>query len=180
MILRNGDWIQTYSRRRFYPLDPRAEEVYIEDIARGLSMCCRFAGQIREFYSVAQHSVFVSQHCDPKDALHGLLHDASEAYIIDLPRPIKRDPAFAFYREAEKQIMRAIWEAFGLTPDEPESVHKADGRALATEARDLFIDGPLDDWTNSIEPPCKTKIRALSPEAAEHAFLQRFAELYRR
>src|SRR5271165_7548492 len=87
---RKGDWIQTYTGRVMYPLDPRPEEINIIDIAHALSNLCRFTGHVRTFYSVAEHSVRVSQHCDPKDALWGLLHDASEAYLADMSRPMKR------------------------------------------------------------------------------------------
>src|SRR5579885_2784587 len=87
--MRHGDWIQTYCGVAFYPLDPRPEEILIEDIAHALSMLCRFTGHVKRFYSVAQHCVYVSHRCDPKDALWGLLHDAAEAYLNDISRPVK-------------------------------------------------------------------------------------------
>ena len=90
MSERVGDWIQTMSGVIFYPLDPRPEEIRIEDIAHALSHQCRFAGHCREFYSVAEHSVRVSRELPQEFMLWGLLHDASEAYLVDLPRPIKR------------------------------------------------------------------------------------------
>src|SRR5690242_11754504 len=89
---RRGDWMQTYTGRRFWPLDPRVDDIDIGDIAHHLSLVCRFAGACREFYSVAQHCVGVSYVCDPKDALWGLLHDAAEAYVGDMVRPLKRSP----------------------------------------------------------------------------------------
>lgn len=86
---RKGDWIQTYTGRQFWPLDPKPEEVCIEDIAHALSQQCRYAGHTIRFYSVAQHSVEIALRVPRAAALWGLLHDAAEAYLVDLPRPVK-------------------------------------------------------------------------------------------
>lgn len=87
---RKGDWMQTYTGRKFWPLNPRAEEVYIEDIAHSLALSCRFNGHCKVFYSIAQHSVLVSQIVKPTQQLIALLHDSAEAYLGDIIRPIKR------------------------------------------------------------------------------------------
>ena len=80
--------MSTYTGKKFFPFDPRPEQICIEDIAHGLSMLCRFSGQCPYFYSVAEHSIYVV-HCLPDNLqLEGLLHDASEAYLADLPRPV--------------------------------------------------------------------------------------------
>src|SRR4051794_15527189 len=97
---RRGGWITTFSRRQFWPLDPHSDEIHIEDIAHSLSQQCRFGGHSRSFYSVAQHSCLVSALCKANDALWGLLHDASEAYLGDIPRPLKSLPEFEFYQKA--------------------------------------------------------------------------------
>jgi hypothetical protein len=99
---RVGDWIQTYSGRQFWPLDPRVEDVHLEDIAHALSNVCRYTGHVREFYSVAEHSVHVSWSCEPEDALWGLLHDASEAYLADMARPVKQN--MPVYVAAERLV----------------------------------------------------------------------------
>ena len=83
---RKGDWMQTHSGIQFWPLDPRPEDILIEDIAHALSNQCRFAGHCCFHYSVAQHSVLVSENVPAQDAMWGLLHDAGEAYLVDLPR----------------------------------------------------------------------------------------------
>lgn len=87
---RRGDWMMTYSGRAFWPLDPRADEIDPLDIAHALSMLCRYGGHVRRFYSVAEHCVLMSHAVAPEHALWALLHDATEAYMVDLPRPINR------------------------------------------------------------------------------------------
>lgn len=170
-----GAWIQTYTGRKVWPLSLRSEDVCIEDIAHSLSNLCRFTGHVKSFYSVAQHSVLVSFYCDPEDALWGLLHDATEAYLIDLPRPLKRHPDFAFYRSAEDDATKVLAEVFGLPLTMPPSVKLADARLLATEARDLM--SPMHpDWRN-MEAPYTRRIIAWSPDAARSAFLTRFRRL---
>ena len=82
-------YLSTYTGKKFYPYDPRPEQICIEDIAHGLSMLCRFAGQCRFFFSVAEHSIAVAHLLPANLKLFGLLHDASEAYLADLPRPVK-------------------------------------------------------------------------------------------
>ena len=87
---RKGEWVFLASGRRFWIIDPRPEDIYIEDIAHGLSMICRFCGQTRKFYSVSQHSILVSKELQPQYQLGGLLHDASESYIGDIITPVKK------------------------------------------------------------------------------------------
>lgn len=172
---RRGGWIQTASGRSFYPMDPRPEDVDIGDIAHALANQCRFAGHTREFLSVAEHCVRVSRECPPEHALWGLLHDASEAYLVDLPRPIKGDPGMIAYREAEGRVMGAVCVRFGLAMEMPASVHRADNVLLATEARDLMGD---PDWRRSGGyDPLPVRIEPWTPERARSEFLARFAEL---
>lgn len=171
----NEAWIQTYSGKRFTPTKPKADSIVIQDIAHALSMQCRFSGHVKYFYSVAQHCVLVSYICDQKDALWGLLHDATEAYLVDVPRPLKRSGKFGAYMEAEKVMQNAICERFSLPLEEPESVHKADTILLSTEARDLMF--PLrPDWVQPVKP-LPFKIEPLGPREAKLQYLQRFFEL---
>lgn len=168
-------WIQTYTGIRFTPTNPVVSSIVISDIAHSLSMQCRFSGHVKKFYSVAQHSVLVSYLCDEKDALWGLLHDASEAYLVDVPRPIKRSGKFDAYLEFETRMQGAICERFDLPKEEPVSVKNADKRMLSTEARDLM--GPLHaDWVNPTEP-LPFKIEPLSQQDAKNLFMKRFYEL---
>ena len=168
-------WIQTYSGRRFNPTNPNPEGIVIQDIAHSLSMQCRFSGHSKKFYSVGQHSVLVSHICNQEDALWGLMHDASEAYLVDIPRPLKRSGKFEAYRDMENVMMKAICKRFGLPEKEPPSVKIADTILLATEARDLMI--PLrSDWVQPVEP-LPFKIESWSPQEAKNQFMKRFFQL---
>jgi hypothetical protein len=159
--------------------DPRS--IVIEDIAHSLALTCRFNGHTREFYSVAQHSVLVShllesdRHPCPELALLGLLHDATEAYVGDMVRPLKLlCPQF---RAFEAKIWQAIVARFGLATDTRamEALDWADRKLLATEARDLLGPPPWP-WCRLPEPAEHT-ITPWTAEAAEAAFLARFAAL---
>lgn len=169
-------FIQTYTGGRFQPLAPRAIDIHILDIAHALSQLCRFSGHTATFYSVAEHSVRVSEACAPKDALWGLLHDASEAYLVDLPSPLKRHPSFEGYRKAETLVMAAVCTRFFLPWDMPDSVHRADAALLATEVRDLM--SPVKkNWRTLTEAPLEKRIVPWTPHEAKSRFLERFRAL---
>lgn len=172
---RKGDWITTYSGKKFYPMDPRPEDIDTFDIAQSLARLCRFNGHCTTFYSVAQHCVLVSLMCDPKDALWGLIHDASEAYVGDIPTPIKRLPEFAFYREAEDKVQNLICDCFNLPYEKPVSVSLADKRILATEARDLTMTEGRN-WTTAYDP-YDIHIKPWTPEHATIKYISRLHEL---
>ena len=175
---RKGDWMQTYTGRQFWPIDPRPDEVLIDDIGHALANQCRYAGHCKVFYSVAQHSVLVSKLVPKDDALWGLLHDAAEAYLVDLPRPVKRFSDLGTrYREIEAQLTGVICEHFCLQHVEPQSVKKADDVILVTEMRDLMAHPPQrwkESWSN--EPLAET-IVPLTPFQSELAFMERYHEL---
>jgi 5'-deoxynucleotidase YfbR-like HD superfamily hydrolase len=174
--------MQTYpGGRQFWPCDPRPEDVDILDIAHALSNQCRYGGHVREFYSVGQHCVLVSLAVPPEDALLGLLHDAAEAYVVDLPRPLKRSGFLDGYFRIEAGVHRAIAQRFGIPEDLPKSVHVADNRLLLTEKRDLvartdFVWTEAQAKDGSAEPYTE-RIRPWPPLIAYHRFLKRFGEL---
>ena len=174
----DDNWIQTFTGRQFWPLDPVADDIDIRDIAHALSMKCRFSGHCQAFYSVAQHSRLVSFLCPDKDALWGLLHDAAEAYLPDVARPIKRE--LVGFREIEERIMRCVAERFDLSWPMPESIHDADLRALATERRDV-MGKPPSPWKAIEGIECSPLIVwPYAPKEAHENFLARFAHLTRK
>lgn len=174
MNIDNNGWIQLFTGKKFFPMNPQAEYIDIADIAHSLSNMCRFTGHSSEFYSVAQHCVLVSYQCG-EHALQGLLHDASEAYICDVSSPIKRLKEFDSYRDVEKQIQSTVYRKFGLPEVEPKEVKIADIRMLATEAK--YLMAPLHvDWKQPAEP-YDFEIVPLAPKEAKKLFLERFEEL---
>jgi hypothetical protein len=169
-------WIQTWTGKKFYPQNPTAESICIQDIANALANQCRFTGHTSVHYSVAQHCVLVSYLCNPEHALQGLLHDASEAYLVDVASPIKRLPEMAGYRELEKKVQNAIYRKFNLPEEEPKDVKRADLIMLSLESQSFM--SPLHpDWKMPFNIPT-LKIEALSADEAFMLFTGRFHELY--
>jgi len=166
-------WIKTYNGKfDFAKMDPA--DITIKDIAHALANICRFGGHGKEFYSVAQHSVYVSQIVPAVDARAGLMHDATEAYIGDMVRPLKGlIPAFG---EFEDRLWRIIAGKYGLPMELPETVHEADDIALAIEARDLMDTDPRT-WGLKAPPDGARIFQPWEPEFAEKQFLDRWEYL---
>lgn len=178
-ITDRGPYTGTWLRGRFYPLDPRPEEVKIEDIAAGLSKQCRFNGHIDRFYSVAEHSVIASTlTTDIHLAKWLLMHDAPEAYIGDMVRPLKA--VIPQFQEIEDRIMTAIAERVGLDGDMPAEVKTIDNIMCSTEKRDLIPGSP--PW-KGMPPAIQGMVipeREVRPEEARIMFMRRFHELFDR
>lgn len=173
---RQGDFMQTATGRKFWPMDPRADEVFIEDIAHSLSLQCRYAGHCLRFYSVAEHSVLIARHLrgqyDEQTALWGLLHDASEAYLVDVPRPVK--PYLTGYKVAEAAVMAAVCDRFGLAHEMPAAVHDADKRIIADELVNMV---PMDWHARYAGKEIGMRLRYWSPEQAREEFMATFDAL---
>jgi hypothetical protein len=176
---REGNYVETYTGTRFYPFDPRPEEVALADIAAGLAHTCRFGGHCRTFYSVALHSVHVSRELaregrPARVQLYGLLHDAGEAYVGDVPRPVK--DRFEGFDVAEGRILDAVWAALSLRPpteSEWAAVMAADDRLLAYEADHLLADG---SW--AADPPdADYELDVADPAVARERFAARARDL---
>lgn len=173
--LATGDeWLQTYTGGVFPVWHAKPSDVRLEDIAHALSQMCRFGGHSIRTYSVAQHSVLVSQILEPFGTLAaklGLMHDATEAYLVDVPRPIKR--SLPEYMEIERRLEAVIAERFCLSRAMPALeglVKRADNVALVTEQRDVM--GPCERrWSIRGVEPLPERIQILEPRAAEFLFL---------
>ncbi|QIG68670.1 putative metal-dependent phosphohydrolase protein [Rhizobium phage RHph_TM3_3_14B] len=172
--LRPGDFMQTATGRKFWPMDPRADEVFIEDIAHALSMQCRYAGHCLRFYSVAEHCVLMARKLRWEGvdvALWALLHDASESYLVDVPRPVK--PYLDGYKAAEAKVMAAICDRYELAHEMPAVVHDADNRIIADELANLV----KMDWHGKHNNPLGVELRYWSPEQAKIEFMATFQAL---
>jgi hypothetical protein len=177
-----GPYIQTISGRRVNPFAPAPEDIDLEDIAVALSNQCRFGGHTRRYYSVAQHACIVSDEVlarggDAGAALWALLHDASEAYLIDLPHPIKhRSELGRLYRDAEEGLEEAIRARFGLSGPPPAGVKEIDRAVLATERAALTMVAWHWPELDGVEP-LDIAIEPWPPEVAAAAFLERYERL---
>lgn len=132
-----GDAILTYSGHYLNVFDPDPEHISIEDIAHGLSHVPRFAGQTQKVINVAEHSINVCHMVEDEFALEALLHDASEAYLMDIPKPIKN--RLPDYVAVEHRLMKAISDRFGIPHPNTEEVKRADKEALKAEHYQLRI-----------------------------------------
>lgn len=170
-------WIQTYSGGMFHILDPQQDEILITDIGHALGMLCRFTGHVRRFYSIAEHCVLGSRLVPQKDALWFLLHDASEAYITDLNRPLKHFTGIGSeYLPVEEKIMNAICQKFRLLGEEPASIKKIDNSMLFAEKEQLLAPLEWDAKWGDVKA-ADVKVKCWAPEVAEVEFLHRFYEL---
>lgn len=174
----NMDFIETNTGRKFFFLEPKPEDFDIKEIAHALSLLCRFGGHCLEFYSVAEHSVRCAWTAEDwglsrELQLEALLHDGTEAYLVDMPRPIKY--CMKEYMTIEEGIDKPLRQKFGLPEKMSPEVKKIDNTLLMTERRDIMT--PTDNiWTTDDEP-LPNKIRPWSSEFSRLQFLKDFERL---
>jgi hypothetical protein len=176
-------FIKTFTGKRFDYLNISVDNIDIIDIAHGLSHLCRFAGHVKEFYSVAQHSVLCAKvakdiYNDPILAMYALMHDASEAYCIDVPRPLKK--MLSNYEDIESRVQEGVLEKFSLNDYSmyKPMVKEIDNRMLITEAN-LLLTGGTTGFTDPIaEPYSEIEITPWSSESSKRMFLIMFAKLF--
>ena len=180
---RPGEWMQTSTGLRFFPLDPRERDICIADIANGLAMTCRYAGQINIdlFYSVAEHSVLIARYAHdtlrwpPKACLAALLHDASEAYLGDLTRAAKAAAGLG-YRHVEAGVSRAIfsrYNCFKAFLDFQHKIKELDQRIIPTEKK-MLVPLKVLPWAHDKLKPLPVTIECWGPRRAKGEFLQTY------
>jgi uncharacterized protein len=177
-----GDWMLTFTGRQFYPMSPHRDDIDLLDIAHALSMLCRYNGHVDRFYSVAEHCCLMSdQFVDLELARWALLHDATEAYVGDMIRPLKLN--MPEYRRVEDRVMVAIADRFGLPAEVfpwemPKAVKNVDTRILLTERNALMSNyRQSPHWAMEGMEPVDTPIFAWSPVEAEAEYLRRASVL---
>lgn len=164
--------MQTRHGRKFYPLDPRSDEIHIEDIAAALSKLCRYGGHCLHFYSVAEHCVHVANAAPAEVALAALLHDASEAYLADVIRPIKSH--LTNYQDIEANLERYIAQRFSLPWPMPAEVKRLDNAILWAEMTQNMAPPP-EPWAKWLtDAPLEVRLQFWSPDKAEYEFLAAF------
>jgi len=184
-------WIQTYSGRRFTLLDPDPDTIVIEDIAHALANQCRYAGHCLRFYSVAEHCRILWELAPDHAKFACLMHDATEAYLIDVPRSIKEQ--LKEYKTIEAKLAKVIAEKFDIPYPWPEEVHELDGRILLDERAQnmacyyrppcpviqptgyFWCDDEADGWPFGVEP-LYARLRFYTPQQAEEKFLEAYYE----
>ena len=172
---RQGDWMQVNSGARFYPMDVHPEDINPKDIAHALSLLCRYGGHVDRFYSVAEHCVLMSEAVPPEHALHALLHDATEAYVVDVPRPVKR--YLSNYQDIEDNVWLAITEHFDIDPHLPLEVTDADNSIILTERNALMSNAEKRWGLDEIYTPLPVKVVGLASQFAESRYYNRLMEL---
>ena len=150
--------IHTFSGIAFDLLNPQPEMILLEDIVHSLALINRFNGAAIFPYSVAQHSLYVASLLPPELKLHGLLHDAAEAYVGDMVSPLKK--IMSEYKEVEARISRVVADVFGLSYPEPLEVKKADLAVLAAE-REQVLHPSYGPWYKDFPLPAAIRIEAM-------------------
>jgi uncharacterized protein len=171
------DYIETYTGRAFFPLRPDPKDVTIIDIAHHLSHQCRYSGATTFMYSTAQHCCLLADYVEkgsgsPSDILQMLMHDAAEAYLIDMPRPIKQHmPEFRVWDRSIQMCVRS-WLGFGDIPI-PSWQDELDSRIIVDERAQVMSDSG-NDWGHNLDP-LGIEIVPWLPQIAEQEFRMRYA-----
>ncbi len=169
----NDASFQTYTGQEFNVFNIKLNAINIIDIAHSLSLSCRFNGHTRSHLSIAEHCYFTSTLCSPENALAGLLHDAAETYITDVPSPIKK--FLSEFRNLDDRLTRAIFKRFGCTHPVPKEIKLLDRRLCYTEG---FYNGMnVKRWDTQYDLMSNYKPQFWSAEQAETKYLNRYYEI---
>lgn len=168
-------WITVHTGRSIVLHEPDISQITIEDIAHALSNLCRYTGHVPRFYSVAEHCVIASRLASNENRLECLLHDAAEAYLGDISRPLKM--LLPDYKKIEKKWNAAIRKKFKLCEVESDECDRIDGKLCVTELVNLF--GPDTRTHPNLKVPVSEAVpnfhfSCWTPKEAERVFLQWF------
>lgn len=170
-------YLSTFTGKKFFPFDPQPDQICIEDIAHGLSLLCRFSGQCPRFFSVAEHSIYVADSLPDNLKLEGLLHDASEAYLADIPRPLK--VGLPEYKAIESIVEKVIAQTFGLVFPTPAQIMDEDRDLLRNEVFTFFgAKRYFEDFGEEYISKGK-HLFGLAPAIAESKFLDLYSRFKR-
>lgn len=170
---RNGNWIETFTGAKFYPLGALESEIDVLDIAHSLSNQCRYGGHTSSFYSVAQHSCLVAELVNSKYKMDALLHDATEAYLLDLPKPVKM--CMPDYEKFEEDLREVVCKTFNISYPIPKNVLDMDIVAACIEHENFFSDKFKEFYqTYTSLPIPKMKLDPKTPLQSEKLFLSMY------
>lgn len=159
-------WMQSFTGRQMWPLALTPDQIHLEDIAHALALKVRFNGHCKWHYSIAQHSILVSGRVPREDAIEGLMHDAAEAYLADIPRPVK--PMIKEWKQIEHSVEAVIAERFGYRFPFPASIKIADNAMVLAE-RNAIMEKP--------QPHMKWDVPGVAADVAILEWTWRSAEL---
>lgn len=169
--------IQTFVGEMFDVFNPDPALIHVKDISHALSMICRYGGHSREFYSVAEHCVLMSKHFESQGdknlARCALLHDASEAYMGDVVRPLKMQ--LPLYRNVEDTLHAHIFHRFGLEPHLPPKIKEADLR-ITVDEREVVMMPRV--WSYDPLDPLGVEVQCWTHDQAEQAWLDSYWRLF--
>jgi len=173
-------YIETFTGKRLYVLNPSKEAVCIDDIAHALANNCRYNGHTKKFYSVAEHCCILADYVlnranlGPIEALRTLLHDSAEAYITDVPKPFKQE--LPDYQAIERRLEAVVLPAFGFSSKLPAYLKELDRRVVRDE-RMQAMSRSGNTWKHDSETPLGVTIEMWDPERAEKEFIIRYHSL---
>lgn len=175
-----ADYITTHSGVHFFPTNPKMEDFHIEDVAHALPLICRGNGHVKQFYSVGQHCIQCAKEAQARGysgrmVLACLLHDASEAYMSDVPRPFKK--YLKEYAVFEEKLLSLIYEKYlgsDLSAEEQALLKQVDDDVLAYDLYYLLGEGKEEELPK-LEAPLVYEVPAF--ETVEREYLELFRQL---
>ncbi len=179
-ILDRGYWKETYTGAKFYLMDPKPEEVVMEDVLHSLAYQCRYTGHCLRWYSVAEHCCLIADyvrdvlHGSPRDQFNALMHDAPEYITGDISRPMKY--GIPGLKPSLAHIDKVVYKALGVTDPEPRWLKEIDARIIVDERTQNMVDSG-NEWNHDKFEPLGVTLQYWGPERAKVEFLTRYLRI---